>query len=33
MYDVTSCLTAWSHVPPRGVSVSGLMFLPGGWSL
>ena len=29
LYDVTSCLAAWSHVPSR-VSVSGSMFLPGG---
>ena len=28
LYDVTSCLVAWSHVP-SGVSVSGPMFLPG----
>ena len=30
LYDVTSCLVAWSHVPSRGVSVSGPMFLRGG---
>ena len=28
MYDVTSCLVAWSHVPSK-VPVSGPMFLPG----
>ena len=28
--DVTSCLAAWSHVPSRGVSVSGPMLFPGG---
>ena len=33
IYDVTSCLAAWSRVPSRGVSVPGPMFLPGGWSL
>ena len=44
LYDVISCLAAWSHVPsrglclwshvpPRGVSVSGSMFLPGGLCL
>ena len=32
LYDVTSCLAVWSrsHVPSRGVCVSGPMFLPGG---
>ena len=31
LYDVTSCLAAWSHVPSGvGVSVSGPMFLLGG---
>ena len=31
LYDVTSCLAAWSHIPSGGrVSVSGSMFLPGG---
>ena len=30
LYDVTSCLTAWFHVPYGGVSVSGTMFLLGG---
>ena len=30
LYDVTSCLTAWSHVPSKAVSVSGPMFLLGG---
>ena len=30
LYDVTSCLAAWSHVPSRGVSIPGPMFLPGG---
>ena len=24
MYDVASCLAAWSHVPSRGVSVWGV---------
>ena len=27
LYDVTSCLAAWFHVPYGGVSVSGPMFL------
>ena len=30
LYDVTSCLAAWYHVPSMGVSVSGPMFLLGG---
>ena len=30
LYDVTSCLAAWSHVPSGGVSVSGPMFLLRG---
>ena len=25
LYDVTSCMVAWSHDPPRGVPVSGPM--------
>ena len=29
LYEVTSCLDAWSHVPSRGVSVSDPRFLPG----
>ena len=29
LYDATSCLVAWSHVPSKGVSVSGRMFLRG----
>ena len=34
MYDVTSCLAVWSHVPSWwGVSISGPMFLPGGLCL
>ena len=33
LYDVTSCLAAWSHVPSGclGVFVSYPMFLPGRW--
>ena len=30
LYDVTSFLAAWFHVP-SGLSVSGPMFLPGGF--
>ena len=30
LYDVTSCLAAWSYVPSKGISVSGPMFLVGG---
>ena len=30
LYDVTSCLAAWSHVPSTGVSVPGSMFCPQG---
>ena len=44
LYDVTSCLAAWSHVPSRGplslapcsfqgVSVPGRMFFLGGFSV
>ena len=33
LYDVISCLAAWSHVPSGGVSVSGQMFLIGGVSV
>ena len=29
LYDITSCLADWSHVPLRGLSVSGPMFPPG----
>ena len=29
VFDATSCLAAWSHVPSRGVLVSGPMFLLG----
>ena len=29
LYAVTSSLDAWSHVPSKGVSVSGLLFLLG----
>ena len=30
LYDTTSCLAVWYHVPLGGVSVSGPMFLLGG---
>ena len=30
LYDVTSCLAVWSHVPSRLVSVPSPMFLLGG---
>ena len=30
LYDVTSCLAAWSHIPSEGVSVLCPMFLGGG---
>ena len=33
LYDVTSCLAAWSHVPSGGFSVPGPMFLPAGLCL
>ena len=29
LYDVTSCLTPWSHIPRGGVTVFGPMFLSG----
>ena len=29
LYDVISCLAAWSHVPSGGISVYGPMFLLG----
>ena len=33
LYDITSCLADWAHVPWRGLSVSGPMLLPGGLCL